>query len=120
MTITTEELEKLLAEVTPGPWAPHRDPCHFDTLSDVRGGSKREAQGISSQLMVSVGGFAGWKEQEANTRLIAMAPALARRVIAAEKLVDALRRVSDAAPFASGSNVSEMIKDAIAEYEAAQ
>lgn len=70
--------------------------------------------------MVSVGGFAGWEEQEANARLIAMAPTIARRVIAADKLVASLRHVESAAPFASGSNVSEMIKDAIAEYEAAQ
>jgi hypothetical protein len=61
---------------TPGPWTAHRDPCHFDTLSDVRGGAKRDAQGISSQLMVSVGGFAEWKEQEANARLISAAPDL--------------------------------------------
>lgn len=61
------------AQHTPGPWTAERDPCHFDTLSEVYGG---EAQGKSRQLMVSVGGLAEWQEQEANARLISAAPDL--------------------------------------------
>ena len=53
---------------TPGPWRVHFDPCHYDTASDVKSDC--------GQLFASVGGKAGWKEQEANARLIAAAPDL--------------------------------------------
>lgn len=61
---------------TPGPWSCERDPCHFDTLSTVVGGDNSARKGISRQMIVDVGGWAEWREQEANARLIAAAPEL--------------------------------------------
>ena len=59
---------------TPGPWHAQCDPCHYDTLSEIRGGSTERRNNLPQQLMVSVGGWASWQEQEANARLIAAAP----------------------------------------------
>ena len=59
-----------------GPWVAERDPSHFDTLSTVVAGAKRKSKGIDRQMIVQVGGWADWREQEANTRLIAAAPEL--------------------------------------------
>ena len=61
---------------TPGPWLVESDPMHFDTLSTVVGGVKKKAKGIERQMIVQVGGWAEWREQEANARLIAAAPEL--------------------------------------------
>ena len=61
---------------TPGPWVAECDPSHFDTLSTVVAGAKRKSKGIDRQMIVQVGGRAHWREQEANTRLIASAPDL--------------------------------------------
>ena len=61
---------------TPGPWTARRDPCHFDTLSDVIGGEYDALRKPFQRLHVSVGGFASTAEQESNTRLIAAAPEL--------------------------------------------
>lgn len=64
--MTPQELKSLLTEVTQGDWVV--DPLNAG-IADV--------------------------QRDANARLIAMAPAIARRVIAAEKLVEALRWYSD-------------------------
>ena len=69
---------------TPGPWAAECDPSHFDTLSTVVAGAKRKSKGIDRQMIVQVGGWADWREQEANTRLIASAPELLAACIEAE------------------------------------
>lgn len=61
---------------TPGPWSLEADRMHFDTLSTVVAGERRKSKGIDQQMIVQVGGWAGWKEQEANARLIAAAPDL--------------------------------------------
>jgi hypothetical protein len=62
------------AKHTPGPWSVKSDPCHFDTLSSVTGGSDN-GKGWTT-LMVEIGGLAKVDEQEANARLIAAAPEL--------------------------------------------
>lgn len=64
------------AQHTPAPWTAERDPSHFDTLSNVTGGSQLKKVGWKAELMVSVGGYADVATQEANTRLIAAAPEL--------------------------------------------
>ena len=61
---------------TPGPWVAECDPSHFNTLSTVVAGARRKLKGICRQMIVQVGGWADWREQEANTRLIASAPDL--------------------------------------------
>jgi hypothetical protein len=64
-----------MSKHTPGPWDLESDPCHFDTLSSIVGGAGRLTP-PRRQLMVEVGGHAGYAEQEANARLIAAAPDL--------------------------------------------
>ena len=64
---------------TPGPWAVHCDPCHYDTASDVKSDC--------GKLFASVGGKAQWQEQEANARLISAAPDMLAALIAAENYI---------------------------------
>jgi hypothetical protein len=71
--LTREQIEALLDGTTPGDWSVATDPCHYDTASDVVCGKN---------LHASVGGEAGWREQEANTRIMAAAPDLARQLLA--------------------------------------
>ncbi|WP_053553216.1 hypothetical protein [Sphingopyxis sp. 113P3] len=51
------------------------DPFHFNTLSTVVGGGHAE-KGLQRAMIVEVGGYAGWQEQEANARLISTSPDL--------------------------------------------
>lgn len=80
-----------LAAATPGPWSVHRDAAHFDTASDVFGGAEARGRGVSRQMMVSVGGFSGVPEQEANARVIAHAPDMAAALIEAEAALQITR-----------------------------
>src|SRR5690606_10253766 len=68
--------ESMKTELTPGPWEAKRDPAHYDTLSTVVGGEDRPNSNgqPNRRLIVQVGGFADWREQEANARLIAASP----------------------------------------------
>ena len=60
---------------TPGPWTITADPLHFHSLTTVIGGKESsQKNGPPQQMIVQVGGFAEWKEAEANARLIAAAP----------------------------------------------
>lgn len=59
---------------TPGPWGINPDPCHFGSATSIVGGDWKEDGPLARELMVEVGGFAGIKTTEANTRLIAAAP----------------------------------------------
>lgn len=65
-------------EHTPGPWEAKRDPYHYDTLSTVVGGEHRPNSNgqPNRRLIVQVGGFADWREQEANARMIEALPDL--------------------------------------------
>ena len=96
------DLEKLLAEVTPGEWKARKKTEQEDYIYGFDWYHYSDQYGV-------VGYWTGHKDNhkeerwcltEADARLIAMAPALARKVIAAEKLADALRitrdRLSDA------------------------
>ena len=50
---------------------------HFHSLTTVIGGKESsQKNGPPQQMIVQVGGFAEWKEAEANARLIAAAPEL--------------------------------------------
>ena len=73
----TNTSERIVGLHTPGPWNISSDPWHYDTLSTVTAGDKRKVQ-PDRQMIVQVGGFADWREQEANTRLISAAPDLLR------------------------------------------
>lgn len=73
-----------------GPWVAECDPSHFDTLSTVVAGAKRKSKGIERQMIVQVGGWANWREQEANTRLIASAPELLEACMQAEAAIAGL------------------------------
>jgi hypothetical protein len=70
------------AKHTPGPWELTVDPCHYDTLTSVRGGpSQIRGKGIEwRQLMVEIGGYADPTTAESNARLIAAAPDLLEAV----------------------------------------
>ena len=59
---------------TPGPWRVKADPYHFMTLSTVVAGEIGK-EGFN-RMVVQVGGWNEWKEQEANAHLIAAAPEL--------------------------------------------
>src|SRR3546814_1174370 len=61
---------------TPGPWKAVTDPFRFNTLSTVVGGGHAEKglQSAMRAMIVEVGGYAHWQEQEANASLIAAAP----------------------------------------------
>lgn len=76
------DLEKLLAEVTPGEW-----------VADGNG-ILLTNRGESYVALCIRSGTRNHDEAEANARLIALAPTLVRKVIAAERLAEALRRAS--------------------------
>ena len=90
------DLEKLLAEVTPGEWRVEDrttlvwgDCNQNDTSTYGMGYPIAEARRTPSASWAK--GPKDYEEAEANAQLIAMAPDLARKVIAAEKLAEALR-----------------------------
>jgi len=96
--MTGADLEKLLADATPGPWAyeAHGDTgeygvglCFADDDHDCERPLQWQVESdatVEDPVAVEVLG-------QANARLIALAPTLASRVIAAEKLAEALREV---------------------------
>ena len=77
------------AKHTPGPWELTGDPCHFDTLTSVRGGaSEIRGKGLKwRQLMVEIGGYADPATAEANARLIAAAPEMVEELIQCEAIL---------------------------------
>jgi len=84
--MTGADLEKLLADATPGEWWVGEED-HFDGIAVMyRDG------------YVSVANVPTWhtdRSGEANARLIALTPTLASRVIAAKQLAEALARIMD-------------------------
>ena len=93
------DLEKLLAEVTPGEWRVEDrttliwgDCNQNDTSNYGMGYPIAEARRMPSASWTK--GPKDYEEAEANAHLIAMAPALARKVIAAEKLAEAVREIA--------------------------
>ncbi len=83
-------LDKLRADLeaaTAAPWWVHWDPSHYDTASDVKSDC--------GNLFASVGGTARWPEQEANARLIAQAPDLARTVLEQAAMLERMAEALD-------------------------
>lgn len=105
----TAELEKLLAEVTPGYWKVCETTIHGRKYGGcwVEGPDVDDGDGCPHGILIPISGSGGAKSfttrivdiqchdhNDANARLIAMAPALARKVIAAEKLVESLAEIA--------------------------
>ena len=115
MTITTDELRKLLDEVTPGEWV--SEPGHEQQNGQRYWQVQNEYDAIMQNQFCWAQG-----SHEANARLIALAPTLARRVIAADKLVEAANdvrtRIVTAFPASEVFGPVQRLDDAIAEYEA--
>lgn len=127
MTITTNELRKLLDEATKGPWV-WKDAV-TDELWDgdeyLERASLRTVErfphsfGTLPKFILDAEQIGG--ADAANAHLIAMAPVLARRVIAAEKLVKALREALSDSEENGRQMICYWVDDAsiaIAEYEA--
>lgn len=89
MTIDTEHLKSLLERVTPGEW--DEQLGELETSRIVR-----NKDGVALAVVHSYSNSYGPSkpDRDANAELIAMSKTLARRVIAAEKLVQALRVAS--------------------------
>lgn len=87
--MTAEQLEELLGKVTPGEWE--------EVTPDGGIWPPRVFSGTKIVCMVDNSDVVH-EERHANATLIAMAPDLARRVIAAERLVEAAERVLLARP----------------------
>ena len=115
--MTAQELEKLLAQVTPAEW-------------DVGLYGEPTAVSAGKRLVASSGGYSDGKEgtraeNVSNARIIALAPTLARRAIAAEKLARALKNAkAELAEYEieirGETYNSPEINAALAEWEAAQ
>ena len=84
--MTAEQLEELLGKVTQGEW--RASPGHEQQNGQRYWQIENEYDAIMQNQFCWAQG-----SHEANARLIALAPSLARRVIAAEKLVEALCEV---------------------------
>lgn len=104
MTITTEDLERMLSEATKGPWYPGHlcDDTHScncaSILSETGIFGAVASVHVNNGLSISDGGNDAPSEEEAkaNQRLIAAAPDLARELLAARKAVEALKECDHA------------------------
>lgn len=121
--MTAKELEKLLAEVTQGEWTKDIDLHEYGWSFDTDGENTYCGLGTSLAGPIAIvavpSAFGMDDELDANVALILLAPTLARRVIAAEKLAGAFRWV-DENPAAHPSIRREVVRAARAEWEAAQ
>lgn len=90
MTIDIKHLESLLERVTPGEW--YEQSGELETSRVVR-----NKDGVALAVVHSYGnGYGpGRPDRDANAELMAMSKSLARRVIAAEKLAEALREMME-------------------------
>jgi len=105
--MTAAELEKLLEQVTPGEWHAGRD---YEDGPFVAGAGYCRANMVGPS-----------NDRWANARLIALAPTLARRAIAAEKLVNLAKIVcnmDDGTERFDGA--MDDLEEALAAYEATQ
>jgi len=87
--MTGADLEKLLADATPGEWFIPTQPNKVCIAGYTSNGHAKVVATANEPSWMGLG------EPYANADLIALAPTLARRVIAAEKLADALRGLVD-------------------------
>lgn len=77
---------------TPGPWKVESDPCAYDTLTTVTGGGSDRVLNLTRELIVEVGGYAGYETAEANAALIAAAPEMYDEI---ETTIELLQLVID-------------------------
>lgn len=90
--MTAEKLEELLKKATQGPWKV-RDGFMIDELhiAPVKVNGKRKPEiGKWAEIAEVPTHYVRRGDGKANATLIALAPSLARRVIAAEKLAEAV------------------------------
>ena len=117
------DLQKLLNEATPGPWdvALSRSgrPYQIVAPNADNGAPGYVGKAVTRWASISLPSSV---EADANARLIALAPDLARRVIAAEKLAEALKMADSAL---AGANMDmkavwRKTQAALAEWDATQ
>ena len=82
--MTTDELKELIGKVTQGEWAITGQPDKVCAEGYNKQGAAKVIVDVQEKAWIPA------SEQFANADLIALAPSLARRVIAADKLVEAL------------------------------
>jgi hypothetical protein len=104
--IDAQELEKLLADVRPGEWRYRSGPSFH--------GKYHVVKAENGDLLVCECWDNDETTDEANARLIALAPTLARRVIAAEKLVAVLKRAQKIIDPCNPQRLHDWQKDAAA------
>ena len=109
--MTAEQLEELLGKVTQGEWR----------VAYERGATNIYA---GRESIMGDETYYPWVPENLNDwELIALAPSLARKVIAAEKLVEAATRLDDeycGQIYGPALCSIESLRAAISEYEAAQ
>lgn len=95
--MTAEQLEGLLEKVTQGEWATQQTVIHGKSYGGLWVECKDPDQliclsgsGGAKSYTRCIVGTQDHDDSDANAALIALAPSLARRVICAEKLVEAL------------------------------
>jgi hypothetical protein len=84
--MTAEQLEELLGKVTQGEW---RKGTTLNDLDEVATSIMKPKGEVICVVDEDT------EENEANGRLIALAPSLARKVIAAERMAEALKDLID-------------------------
>lgn len=82
--MTAERLEELLGKVTKGEWSIPAQPDKVCAEGYTKQGAAKVIVEVREKAWMPA------SEQFANATLIALAPSIARRVLAAEKLVEAL------------------------------
>ena len=98
--MTAEQLEELLGKVTQGNWRVEQDTTLIWGHCDPEDSSDRGmGYPVAECRITPISSWAKGPDSdagEANATLIALTPSLARRVIAAEKLVEAGNTMADA------------------------
>lgn len=128
--VTAQDLEKLLAEVTQGEWvADDLGGMTVTTSAECLPARRTDGYGCGNDFICDLNDgeyheYSSPEEQQANATLIALAPSLARRAIAAEKLAEAASVVLERG-YVSPSIEEERgdhdaLKSALAAWEAAQ
>lgn len=106
MTTDTETLTKLLAEATPGPWVTSETTIHGVKYGGawVQGADQPDDDGLMKPPLICISGSGGSRsfttriverqdhdDNDANARLIALAPTLAAELIEARAEIGLLR-----------------------------
>ena len=118
------DLQKLLNEATKGPWRLEQGTTLiWGACIPEDASSRGMGYPISECRITAISSWAKGPDAdagEANARLIALSPDLARRVIAAEKLAEALRVVCQHGRIDDSESRMNMCGAALAEWDATQ